>query len=335
MEYEVKYLVIGAGLAGSAFGLRMLRSREDVILIDSASATGKEKLCGGLLGKTAVDELKVLFSGHVAERIGLIRPEGFRGYTSMGEYCGDPPFEVAERKKIDDLCINEYIAAGGRLLDRVSLVSLDRNERIAVCFNLRKREMIRFRYGMIIGADGAASSMRRLAAGRLQRVIPSIQRKAEKICQDIIFESTEDAAGYLWYIPNRTNAVAGCAYRGLSKTEMKDRLSKFCMRLGCQVQEMRGAFIPSGDDILLRRGDNEYFIGDAAGLAESFSGGGIHYALISAGRLASCLCDGMDYEDSLKNIVREMHSDHDRCMQSYGERLKKLKIFCDDRCAAQ
>ena len=59
-----------------------------------------------------------------------------------------------------------------------------------------------------------------------------------------------------------------------------------------------GAFIPEGDDVLLRIGTRTYLLGDAAGLNDAFTGGGIHYALLSARALAASLAGAGNQPDS-------------------------------------
>ena len=72
------------------------------------------------------------------------------------------------------------------------------------------------------------------------------------------------------------------------------------MKLWCITPPFRfsGAFIPEGDDVLLRIGTRTYLLGDAAGLNDAFTGGGIHYALLSARALAASLAGAGNQPDS-------------------------------------
>ena len=82
------------------------------------------------------------------------------------------------------------------------------------------------------------------------------------------------------------------------------RLSLFCADLGiAEPSRFLGAFIPEGDDVLLRIGENAYLLGDAAGLNDAFTGGGIHYALLSAQALAASFVGGVAYEDAMQPHV--------------------------------
>ena len=78
--------------------------------------------------------------------------------------------------------------------------------------------------------------------------------------------------------------------------EMKD----FCLQMGITpIGKVRGAFLPSGLDVLLRFGSSAYFVGDAAGLIKNTSGEGIVYALLSARLLAEALSGGTPYEEAM------------------------------------
>lgn len=326
MEYEVEYLVIGAGLAGSAFGIRMLRAGKNVFLADGADRIKRNKLCGGLLGGTAVNELKILLGDRIPDEIGYIRPAAFRGISSFGSSVCGSAFGIVERKRLDDYCLDAYLKEGGKLLERVILLSVEPENNTAVCMDRKTNGTVRIRYRYLIGADGATSTVRRLVSGRRQRTLLALQGTVKKKDPEIIFESLRDPCGYLWYIPYGEYAVAGCLYQNLNYVDSSERLKEFCQRLGCEIPRIYGAFVPSGNDVLLKSGNNVNYIGDAAGLAEGFSGGGIHYALISAGRLANAFLEGQDYEALMGNIVDNMYSDYEECREHYEEQLKRISI---------
>lgn len=72
-----------------------------------------------------------------------------------------------------------------------------------------------------------------------------------------------------------------------------------------KLEKLRGALISQGDDVLLQPGCNgAYLIGEAAGLTDYFTGGGIHYALWSAKCLADALVEGKSYEKLMEPYVK-------------------------------
>ena len=92
--------------------------------------------------------------------------------------------------------------------------------------------------------------------------------------KNIIFDHLTDGnVGYCWYIPHRHDATVGVGYF-FSHTNptadyaksCREWLSDFCRSRAISLtQPLRGAFLPAGDDVLLRAGEQIYFIGDAAG----------------------------------------------------------------------
>lgn len=180
ITYKVEFLVIGAGLAGSAFGIRMLRAGKDILLVDMMNREKKEKLCGGLLGRTAIDELKVLLGDSALDEMGYICPAAFRGVSSYGESVCESSFRIVERKKLDDYCLNTYLKEGGKLLEQLSLISVNQENRIALCIDHKTKEMVRIRFGYIIGADGALSTVRQIVSGHRQNNILALQKMVKK-----------------------------------------------------------------------------------------------------------------------------------------------------------
>ena len=72
---------------------------------------------------------------------------------------------------------------------------------------------------------------------------------------------------------------------------------------GLQIEEprcVRGAAIPTGDDILLEYGRRTCFVGDAAGLIAASSGAGIELAVTSARQLSESLLNGNSYTEAMK-----------------------------------
>ena len=92
-----------------------------------------------------------------------------------------------------------------------------------------------------------------------------------------------------------------------------------------------GAFIPEGDDILLHAGKRAYFIGDAAGLNDAFSGGGIHYALLSAQALAAAFAGKASYEEAMKPHVEFVQKNSKKSKQYYAAAYSVISGFGNKR----
>lgn len=90
-----------------------------------------------------------------------------------------------------------------------------------------------------------------------------------------------------------------------SPRDVREWLAAFSTRLGIEMRGLRGAPIPTGDDVLLHHSPNVWFVGDAAGLITDL-GGGIHYTIESAALLADSLASGEPYEDAMAQTVAEV-----------------------------
>jgi flavin-dependent dehydrogenase len=71
--------------------------------------------------------------------------------------------------------------------------------------------------------------------------------------------------------------------------------------------KIRGALIPDGSAVLLQPAENCFLIGEAAGLSDNFTGGGIHYALLSAKALADALQGKTSYDEAMKPQLDAVH----------------------------
>ncbi|MBR1885279.1 MAG: FAD-dependent monooxygenase [Schwartzia sp.] len=215
--------------------------------------------------------------------------------------------QVLPRKRLDDYILGRYLSAGGKLLDHATVRSVDEENGIAHCANLATKETFEVQFQTLVGADGAASIVRRLLDGRRQRAALTLETDVPLIAKEAVIKFTKTARGYCWYIPRGEDATVGCGYHGLGLDAgdiCRGRLAAFCAELGLAMpSKLRGALIPVGDDVLLRAGKNAFLIGDAAGLIDVLTGGGIHYALLSAKALADALTGGEDYEKAMRPHV--------------------------------
>lgn len=190
--------------------------------------------------------------------------------------------------------------------DRARLVSVDEREHVAMCEDLRSGEQMSICYDTLVGADGASSKVRHLRSGQKQRIAVSLQGTVGLTGSDLVFEYRPIVKGYCWYVPTDVDAKVGCMLYEESATQCRAWIEAFCEELGIGVPKLRGAPIPTGEDVLLRAGTDVWLIGDAAGLASSVDGGGILYAIRSAHDLAASLCGGTPYEETMRPVVESL-----------------------------
>ena len=223
------------------------------------------------------------------------------------------------RKLLDNFTLERALEVCTKLFERVALKSVDMNNSLAYFLDLRDKTQFAIRFQFIIGADGASSKLRTLLTGKRPIIIPTIQFQMPCVSNELIFAylpeifSGQVDWGYCWYIPQRKIAVVGCGGSSFSRQKnlvqiCRNNLKNFCLELGIEQNiSIRGVAIPI-DKILLSCNENTFFIGDVAGLNDTDTGGGIHYAFISANLLFEALIGAenirLTYEKKIFNAIQ-------------------------------
>ena len=312
---QYNYLIVGGGTAGCALGYLLRKSGADVLILERLDAEKKDKLCAGMIGNWSRDEIINIFGNDAwlsldAEHLDTMR-ESFDGK----EVSFPDEFYSMPRKCLDDYFLRRYLELGGQIKDLATVTEINQENSLAKCLDLRTKKFFHVRFKSLIGADGANSTLRKLITGKKPRISFALGSTIPLIGKDIIFDyPTDGSVGYRWYIPNRQAASVGAIYFFLHTNPAvdyakicRDWLSDFCRnRTITLTQPLRGAFLPAGDDVLLRTGEQIYFIGDAAGLIRTPSGEGIHFALLSARKLVESFIDGTSYEESMQNVQKRI-----------------------------
>lgn len=296
-------LVVGAGPAGCALGHLLKSEGVDVTIAEIRDTRTKDKLCGGIYANAVAGLLDECFGQGTSRALAAHHP-GQTEYISLdGSYCDKTVTNTSPRKEFDGLCLKRYLSAGGRLKDRMRLASIDVDRHQATFEDLRTRERVCISYKTLVGADGVTSTVRFLTAHRHQRMIFTLQGDVERVRDTIAFMYRPGSLGYLWYIPYQETAVLGGGFKGELSSTLRLWLQEFSDRLNVTCPTLRGAFVPTGDDIMLAPVSDVYLIGDAAGLIAPGSWGGIYDALKSAKILARALNSGSSFEKDMQQTV--------------------------------
>ena len=208
--------------------------------------------------------------------------------------------------QLDDFIRDRYLSLGGKLLDCTVIRSVNEVAGVAQCIDLRTKNLFEVQFGNLIGADGACSAVRRLVSGIGPEASLALETAVPLAGQGMIMQLIPGALGYNWYIPRGNDATVGCYYMDLdygpeAGAVCRQRLAAFCDEIGIALPErVPGALIPRGDQVMLQPGKRTFLVGDAAGLIDMFTGGGIHYALLSAQALADSFIGGPFYAEAMK-----------------------------------
>jgi flavin-dependent dehydrogenase len=219
-------------------------------------------------------------------------------------------YKALPRKRFDDYVLNSYLEAGGRLLDHTTVRSIDKERQVAHCVNLVTKKTFEIKYNTLVGADGATSIVRRLLTGKRQSTTLALEAPVPLTLRETVIYLRPADHGYFWYIPRGNDATVGCVYHklGCRDSEIRKHFAACCADMGIKMEsKIRGALIPDGSDVLLQPAEHCFLIGEAAGLSDNFTGGGIHYALLSAKALADALQGKKTYDEAMKPQLDAVH----------------------------
>jgi geranylgeranyl reductase family protein len=287
-------IIAGAGPAGSAAALaaRRMAPGSGVLLLDKA-AFPRDKACGDGLAPHGVDELRRLGALGVLRGIRPVRRLRLRA-PSGREVAADCARDnwVLPRRVLDARLVDAAVAAGAELrLERVRSLT-DTGAHVVVNGRYRARA--------VIGADGANSSVRRLAGLPMHRLrdlaiaVRGYAAAPDGEPEQYIGWVTDGWPAYAWSFglggptPGRANVGFGLLRSrfGGDRRELHGRLVQVLPGLELEPGSLRAHHLPLATARPLAGRGRVLLAGDAASLINPLSGEGIYYALVS-GRLAA------------------------------------------------
>jgi flavin-dependent dehydrogenase len=303
--------IIGAGPAGATLA-RMLAPRFKVLLVDKRTLNVSEselpfrKCCGGLLapdGQAMLSRMGLGLPRHV-----LVGPQLFVVRTidlaSGLERFYQRYYINFDREKFDRWIASLVPGSVDRRFGCLFMGCEEDDEGVTLRLTARG-ETRSERARLLVGADGAASRVRRLAlAGcRAPRAYMAVQQWFEAERPQPYFSVFFDPGltdFYCWTIPKESSLIVGGAFyprqRAAQRFEsLKEKLSRFGYRLG-NSERKEGALLlrPAGPrDITHGRG-RVALVGEAAGWISPSSAEGLSYAMRSGLALADALGRGTE-----------------------------------------
>lgn len=304
--------IVGAGPAGAHLAARLAANGRDVTLFDPKGAW--EKPCGGGVPTRAIREFAYLLESSsyphkLIRHITIVSPLDRRVSITV-----DEPFAIYSRQVLNGLVLDRAIKAGSRF-EQAGVTDFSRENN---CWKVQTDKGQTWRAQFLVGADGAASFVRRRLVGIFAKrdlalafgynvkdppdashsnVSPTVQTEND----EVLVRFPKDFTGYLWAFPRPGVMNFGVASKLGERTsdELRAQLSKFvCDYYGGRMPDSDrvsffGAKIPTLDfatwNGLHATGDGWALIGDAAGFCDPITGEGIYYAFKSADLLADSL----------------------------------------------
>jgi flavin-dependent dehydrogenase len=284
--------VVGAGPAGARAAELLSARGVEVVMFDPKAPW--EKPCGGGLTPPAFGEMPELeeLKPH-ARSVHQVRieisPE--RGFTVPL----DEPMWILSRLRLSQWQLDRALTAGAvHLREKVTSI-----QRTADSW-LIETDQGPFRARFLVGADGAASLVRRVAApGFRVELAPTrvaYPQDAGPTAQTVVLRFYSSISGYLWDFPRADHRSVGIGVpngtwrRPILDGEI-DAYRESSEPCSCPGLERAGAVIGTAQlghgDFSRIAGERFALLGDAAGFADPLTGEGIQNSLRSAALFAS------------------------------------------------
>ena len=343
--YDV--VVIGAGPGGSTSARYLAKYGLNVCLIDKAEFP-RDKPCGGAIPNKLLDNFKYLKS-RSREFLKSISSGGFLHSPDRKTVLkGSIPLAMVLRTEFDNILLNLAKDEGVNTILGLMVKSLEfRDDQVIIHTN--RNDSLSSR--VVIGADGVNSVVAR-TTGLNKRWLPGslvVCRVAEipMSVSDItqyygddheyhFFSGSWDQVGYGWVFPKYETVNVGLgvidkAAQGLPRRFqgfVKLLQQKGLLKKNANLSSTKGALVPITGPINSTVHDRCLLIGDAAGMVNPLTGGGIDYAMQTGKIAAKILIHAFDVEQFDSSILMAYQNAWKRQLgQEFRNQLLAQKIL--------
>ncbi len=335
--------VIGAGPGGSLAAWKLAERGHSVVLIDKRKEVGWPVQCGEGLSRYAIESNDLTLNGSYIKQ----EVDGSRVFVPNGKYFLVKGEGYSIDRHIFDRHISELAVKAGVELRLETVVSgMERmdssGEKIWQIHTVKEDFEARY----VVGADGPISRVAKWAGIPFKpESILGYQYKfgAEYVEKNMKYTfngknyldgrwldfhyGNRFPGGYVWVFPRGDEYNIGICGTG----DLKKELDAYCRERGLNPEkkkETNAGQIPRGKVISEFVKNNALIVGDAAGLTNPITKGGIHAALFSGRNAGITISDAIEKKDDgiLTRYQEIMRSSPftDPVMMEYGKLIYGL-----------
>jgi len=336
MERIFETIIIGAGPAGLTAG----RYLEDALILEQKEEIGKPVQCAEGLAKRFLEGQKIKpdpsWISAIIDNTQIILPNGkvINFFIREGLYI------------LDRINFEKFLASQcqAEILLKKRVIDIEKEGEI---WKVKTKKGERFLSKYLIGADGPFSIVRRKVFKKAIKILPCIEYlvKVEKEIDiskiKIYFDKERFSGGYAWIFPKSRYLVnIGLGIGG--KGNLKERFGNFMEKTvekefgNFKLLENKSGPVPWEGALIRLVKDNAILVGDAGGLVNPISGGGIGNAMISGKMAAKSILSGdidsyqlkikslPDFSKDLFLAQKILYSLSNQTLNKIGEILEKV-----------
>ncbi|BDZ70974.1 NAD(P)/FAD-dependent oxidoreductase [Methanobacterium petrolearium] len=336
---ETDILVIGAGPAGSTAAKHAAMGGASVILMDKKSEIGSPKRCAEGVSKEGLNKLGIEPSTRWVTReasgVRMVSPNGTAVNLTKDKVKLPEAGYILERKVFDKHMAMDAGRAGAQIMVKTLATGMQREDDQVVVTAESMGHELEIKAKIVIAADGPESRVGRWAGLRTslkpkdmescaQFEMAGVQME-EPNCIEFHFGSMSPG-GYAWIFPKGddianvglgvlTTLTDKTAYQHLLEFVESNPATK-----NAQPVELNVGGDPVGGLLKKKVTDNVLVTGDAAGMVNPLTGGGIISGMLGgrlAGQVATEAAANGDYSKKSLKIYEDL------CDEELGESFKK------------
>ena len=329
-------IIVGAGPGGLMAG----RYLKDALILEQKEEIGKPIQCAEGLSKRFLDRYEIKpdpnWISAIVDNTQIVLPN-----KKVINFFAKEELYIIDRTNFEKFLAGQC-RAQIQLKNRV--IDIERENEIWK-IKTEKGEIFKSKY--LIGADGPLSIVRRKVFKKEIRILPCIEYlvKLEKELNTseikVYFDKEKLPSGYAWIFPksnHSANIGLGIVGKGNLNLIFKDFLENTVKKEfgNYELLENKSGPVPWEGALIKMVKDNALLVGDAAGLVNPISGGGIGNAMISGETAAKSILSGdinsyelkikslPDFSDNLFLAQRILYSLDNQTFNEIGEVLERV-----------